>query len=225
MLYGLEQGTIVKAKEKDNIMSIDFKNIDIVVASNNEHKILEIREILKDFPNKVMTMGEAGVNVDIEENGTTFVENALIKAKTVFNLLEDKIILADDSGLCVDALNGAPGVYSARFSGEHGNNKKNNEKLLSLLEGKPKEERKAKFVCALVMIIDKDNIIKVQGEVEGYITTELSGREGFGYDPLFFVSEFNKTFAEISQEEKNSISHRGRAFEMLKNRLKIFSGE
>ncbi|HEY5561781.1 MAG TPA: XTP/dITP diphosphatase [Clostridiaceae bacterium] len=195
----------------------------IVVASDNEHKIKELKDILKDFPFDIFTMKEVGLDIDIEESGSTFLENAYIKAKTVFDLLEDTIVLADDSGLSVDCLDGAPGVYSARFSGVHGNTKKNNEKLLSLMEGKINEDRKGRFVCAIVLIIDKEMVIKVQGEVEGYITIQLSGDEGFGYDPLFYVPAFNKTFAQMSSKEKNSISHRGRALEKLRYKLESFT--
>jgi len=195
----------------------------LVVASNNEHKIKELKEILKVFPFDIFTMKEVGLDLEIEENGSTFLENAYIKAKTVFDLLEDTIVLSDDSGLSVDCLDGAPGVYSARFSGVHGNTRKNNEKLLSLMEGKLDEDRKGRFVCAIVLIINKEMVIKVQGEVEGYITKELSGDEGFGYDPLFYVPSFNKTFAQMSATEKNSISHRGRALEKLKAKLAAYS--
>lgn len=195
----------------------------IVVASNNEHKIEEIKEILSELPVEIISLKEAGIDIDVEETGKTFMENAFIKASEIYDALENKeeyMVLSDDSGLEVDALGGAPGVYSARFAGEHGNSKKNNDKLLDLLKGKSYSERKAKFVCAIVLIIDKDNVIKVLGESEGYIGDSEKGPVGFGYDPLFYVPEFDKTFAEMSSEEKNSISHRGRALEKLLEELK-----
>lgn len=193
----------------------------VVVASNNKHKIEEIKTILKEFEIEVLSLKEVGITIEVEENGSTFVENAHIKAKEIYNLLKDKNywVLSDDSGLAVDALNGAPGVYSARFCGEHGNDKKNNEKLLNLLENVPEENRSAKFICAMVLIMDEDKVVKVQGEVEGYIIREELGENGFGYDPLFFTKVYNKTFAQLSEEEKNSISHRGNALKRLKEEL------
>jgi XTP/dITP diphosphohydrolase len=129
------------------------------------------------------------------------------------------MILADDSGLTVDILGGAPGVYSARFAGEHGDDRKNNEKLLSMLQGTPKEKRTAKFVCAMVLITEDNKVIKVQGEVDGYVQEELLGAAGFGYDPLFYVPDYNMTFAEMSEEQKNIISHRAKALSKLKNEI------
>lgn len=191
----------------------------IIVASNNEHKIKEIKEMLSEFPFEVLSLKEANLNIEVEETGSTFMDNAEIKASEIYKIANREMVLADDSGLSVESLNGDPGVFSARFAGEHGDTKANNEKLLYLLEGDSEAERKAKFICAMVLIINEDEIIKVQGEVEGIITAEFRGDEGFGYDPLFFVEEFNKTFAQMSAEEKNSISHRGRALEKLKSEL------
>ncbi|MCB2292915.1 XTP/dITP diphosphatase [Clostridium algoriphilum] len=191
----------------------------IIIASNNEHKIIEIREILSQFPFEVVSLKEANINIDVEETGSTFMDNAYIKASEIHKIADGNMVLADDSGLAVESLNGAPGVMSARFAGEHGNNKANNEKLLYLLDGVADEQRKAKFVCAMVLIVDEDNIIKVQGEVEGIITAEYRGDEGFGYDPLFFVKEYNKTFAQMSNKEKNTTSHRGMALNKLKSEL------
>lgn len=191
----------------------------LIVASNNDHKIKEIKEILSQFPFEVLSLKEANINIDVEETGSTFMENADIKAKEIFKIADGNMVLADDSGLSVEALNGAPGVFSARFAGEHGNNKANNDKLLYLLEGIKEDQRKAKFLCAMVLIVNEDEIVKVQGEVEGIITAEFRGEEGFGYDPLFFVPEYKKTFAQMSSEEKNAISHRGRALDKLKSEL------
>ena len=194
----------------------------LLVASNNEHKLAEIKEILKDINIEVVGLKEAGINIDVEETGTTFMDNAYIKAKAIYDLLDNKeeyIVMSDDSGLEVDILRGAPGVYSARYAGEHGNSKKNNEKLLRELQGVDFEKRKGRFVCAIVLAASEGKEIKVQGEVEGYITDKECGEVGFGYDPLFYVKEFGKTFAEMSAEEKNSISHRGRALEKLRNQI------
>ncbi|MCY6369713.1 XTP/dITP diphosphatase [Clostridium ganghwense] len=191
----------------------------LIVASNNEHKISEIKEILKDFPLEIISLKEAGIDIDVVENGSTFMENAHIKAREIHKLVGDCMIMADDSGLMVDILNGEPGVYSARYSGEHGNSKKNNEKLLQKLKEIKLEDRKAKFVCAIELIVNKDIVINVQGEVKGYIVEEERGKDGFGYDPLFYIPEFGKTFAEMSSDEKNAISHRGRALKELQEKM------
>ncbi len=191
----------------------------LIVASNNEHKISEIKQILLQFPFEVISLKEANINIDVEETGTSFMENAEIKASEIFKIAEGNMVLADDSGLSVDSLNGAPGIFSARFAGEHGNTKANNNKLLCLLEGKVEERRKAKFICAMVLITNENEVVKVQGETEGIITGEFRGEEGFGYDPLFFVRDCKKTFAQMSPGEKNAISHRGRALEKLKSEL------
>jgi XTP/dITP diphosphohydrolase len=192
----------------------------LIIASNNAHKVKEIKAILAEFPFEVVSLKEAGIDVDVEEDGNTFMENAYKKSYEIFKIAKHSMVLSDDSGLMVDALDGAPGVYSARFAGEHGNDNKNNEKLLELMKEKPFEERGAKFVSAIVLIIDEDRVIKVQGEINGYIKESLTGNGGFGYDPLFFVPECNKTFGELSEEEKNEISHRARALEKLKEELK-----
>ena len=191
----------------------------LIVASNNEHKILEIKQMLKQFAIEIMSLREANIDIDVEETGTTFEENAYIKANTIHKLVKDCMVLSDDSGLMVDSLGGAPGVYSARYAGEHGNSEKNNQKLLEELEGKKFEDRKARFVCSLVLITEAGKIISVKGEVEGYITDKESGQNGFGYDPLFYIPEYNMTFSEMSDEMKNSMSHRGRALEKLKGEL------
>lgn len=191
----------------------------LIVASNNEHKIMEIKQILSQFPFEVLSLKEASINIDVEETGSSFMENAEIKASEIFKIAHGNMVLADDSGLSVESLNGDPGIFSARFAGEHGNTKENNDKLLSLLEGKREEQRKAKFICAMVLIINENETVKVQGETEGIITAEFRGEEGFGYDPLFFVKDSKKTFAQMRPEEKNAISHRGRALDKLKSEL------
>ncbi|MDU1411227.1 MAG: RdgB/HAM1 family non-canonical purine NTP pyrophosphatase [Clostridium sp.] len=188
----------------------------LIVASNNNHKVSEIKEMLSQFDLEVMSLKEAGINVDIEENGTTFMENAEIKAQEIKKICGDSMVLSDDSGLSVEALNGAPGIFSARYSGEHGNDVENNKKLIREMEGIAFEDRKAKFICAMVLIVDNKNIVKVQGEVEGLILEHYEVCEGFGYDPLFYVPELKATFNDVPSHVKNSMSHRGRALEMLK---------
>lgn len=194
-------------------------NRKVIIASNNEHKTREIKEILKEFPFDVVTMKEAGIDTEVVEDGKTFKENASKKAKEIMELTGE-ICLADDSGLEVSALNGAPGVYSARFAGEHGNNKKNNEKLLQLMLEVPKSKRSARFVSAISMYFPDGKEILVEGYVNGIIGYEEKGSNGFGYDPLFIIPEFDKTFAELSSEHKNSISHRGEALKLLVIKLK-----
>lgn len=191
----------------------------LIIASNNAHKVKEIKAILAEFPLEIVSLKEAEINIDVEENGLTFMENAYKKASEIFEVSKGAMVLSDDSGIMVEALEGAPGVFSARFAGEHGNDKKNNDKLLQLLKGKAFKDRKAKFVSAIVLIADKNTVIKAEGEVEGYITEEVQGTSGFGYDPLFLVPEFNKTFGELSEEEKNIISHRAKALQKLKEEL------
>ncbi len=197
----------------------------IILASNNAHKIEEIKKILEGLPFEIKSLKDENINIDIEEDGNTFEENAKKKASEIANFLKNRgekefIVMADDSGLEVDYLNGEPGIYSARYAGEHGNDKKNNEKLLKELKGVPKEKRGAKFVCQIVLVNENDKYLSIRGEVRGRILEELSGKEGFGYDPLFFYAPLNKTFGELSSEEKNSVSHRACALKELKNRIK-----
>ena len=187
----------------------------IVLASNNKHKIKEFRELFKD--EEILSLNDIGFYEDIIEDGNTFMENSLIKAKTVSKFLKEKGIsanvIADDSGLCVDALNGAPGVFSARYSGDH-NDENNRKKLLKELGNK--DNRKAHFNCTLVELYPDGKFIVAEGKTYGEITTEEIGDKSFGYDCLFYSNELKKTFGEASAEEKNSVSHRGRAIEKLK---------
>lgn len=197
----------------------------LIIASNNEHKIIEIKEILKEFALDIKSLKECNINIDVEENGSTFEENALIKAEEIYKILKknnekDFIVMSDDSGLEVDILNGEPGVYSARYAGEHGNSALNNEKLLNNLKGIEWSKRTGKFVAAIALINDNGKKEVVIGECNGIITEKIEGNSGFGYDPIFYVPEFNKTFAEMSSKEKNSISHRGIALEKVKNVLR-----
>lgn len=194
----------------------------LIVASNNNHKILEIKEILKEFDLDVVSLKEAGIDIDIEETGNTFMENAWIKAKAIHEMCKGVLVLSDDSGLSVEALNGAPGIYSARYSGGHGNSVENNKKLIRELQGVPFDERKAKFICAMVLIVDDKNIIKVQGEADGLILEEYKECEGFGYDPLFYVPELNATFNDVPSKVKNAISHRGNALAKLTEEMKKY---
>lgn len=191
----------------------------LIIASNNSHKIDEIKNILKDLGFEILSLKEAGIEIDVEETGSTFEENSYIKAKAIHDLTGANV-LADDSGLMVYALNGAPGVYSARFAGEHGNDKKNIGKLLELLKDTPEEKRGGRFVSSIVMLKSSGESVMGNGYIEGKIGFVERGTNGFGYDPIFIVPELNKTFAELTDQEKNSISHRKRALEDLKRKLK-----
>ena len=199
----------------------------LILASNNKKKIKEMKEILKELDLDVKSLESENINIEVVEDGKTFEENAEKKAKEIYEFLlkrgdENFIVLADDSGLMVDFLKGEPGIYSARYAGEHGNDTKNNEKLLKNLSGVDKENRVAKFVCQLALFTDLGEYFKVTGDVKGYIIEELHGEGGFGYDPLFFYEPLNKTFAQLTSEEKNEISHRGVALKELKTIIHKF---
>lgn len=194
----------------------------VIIASNNAHKIEEIETAL-DFEGwNYLTLKEAHIFSNPEEIGITFEENARIKASAVHKMT-GKAALADDSGLVVDALDGAPGVYSSRYSGEEGNDTANNIKLLKELANTPLEKRTARFVCSLVFVDENGKETTAQGTIEGKIGFEERGSEGFGYDPLFFPDCFGgtRTLAEVSQEEKNAVSHRGNALRELKKVLSL----
>ncbi len=191
----------------------------IVMASHNQHKIKEIEAITQKFGMPVISRDAAGVPpVEIVEDGETFEENSLKKAQEIQKLC-GRITLADDSGLEVDYLGGAPGVYSARFAGEDGNDAKNNEKLLKLLDGLKKDDRKAKFVSVITMVFPDGEVLTARGECPGRIITAPAGENGFGYDPLFVPDGYDKTFAQLTAEEKNRISHRAKALEKLEQLL------
>lgn len=187
----------------------------IVLATNNTHKIEEIKDILSGPQLEILTLNDFKDFPKIEETGKTLEENAILKAKVIYQFTK-VISLADDSGLEVDALSGAPGVRSSRFAGKHCSYKDNNVKLLSLMKNIPWEKRGATFVCVVAIAKDLDNIITVRGEVRGIITTEERGESGFGYDPVFYLPELDKTFAQLSFEEKNERSHRAFAFKRAK---------
>lgn len=194
----------------------------IIAATTNKGKIREFQEILGGLGYKIVSMHDEGIDVEIEETGASFADNALIKARAVA-LLCDCPVISDDSGLCVDALDGAPGIYSARFAGEGANDADRNKKLLSLMEGK--ENRKAHYVASVAMIFPDGREFSAEGTVDGEIMTEEHGTGGFGYDPLFMCTEIGKCFGLASPEEKNEVSHRGRALKKLYEALKEQDGE
>jgi XTP/dITP diphosphohydrolase len=183
----------------------------IVLATNNPHKIKEIKSILTGLEAEILTLEDFRDFPQVEETGETLKDNAVLKAKAV-SRFSGHPSLADDSGLEVDALNGAPGVRSSRFAGEHCSYADNNHKLLKLLRDVPRERRKARFVCTVALAKSPDRIVITRGELQGFIALEEKGENGFGYDPVFYVPELKKTLAQLASEEKNKISHRYRAF-------------
>jgi XTP/dITP diphosphohydrolase len=189
--------------------------MNIVIATNNLHKVKEIQSILKDFT--VKSLNDIGLNLKIDETGQSFAENSLIKAEVVRNYVNE-IILADDSGLEVDALQGAPGVQSARFAGENATDYMNREKLIMLLREKKLSKSKARFICVMTCMIN-NHIFQSKGILEGEVTVEAKGSNGFGYDPLFIPANYNKTLSELNEVEKNAISHRFKALEEVQNYL------
>lgn len=195
-----------------------------VLASGNEHKLIEIKKVLKDFGIDIVTMSEVGLgDLEIIEDGDTFEENSFIKAAEVLKRTSLPTI-ADDSGLMVNFLDGAPGVYSARFAGENVTYEDNNDKLIEELKDVKEGERGAKFVTVITLLFPSGDKIVARGEINGRILRERKGEKGFGYDPLFYVEKYGKTFAEMPLELKNEISHRGKALVSLKDQLEVYYG-
>lgn len=190
----------------------------IIFATGNAGKMREIREIMADTGAEILSMKEAGLTADIEENGNTFEENAIIKAKAIAALTDD-IVLADDSGLEVDYLNKEPGVYSARYLGEDTSYEIKNQAILDRLAGVPKEKRTARFVCAIAAAMPDGEVLVTRETIEGYIGDKPAGNGGFGYDPIFYVDEYGCSTAELAEEQKNEVSHRGKALRAMKEKL------
>ena len=178
----------------------------------------EIREILSDLGVEILSLKEAGIHADIVEDGKSFEENAVIKAKTICELTHE-VVLADDSGLEIDYLNGEPGIYSARYMGEDTSYRIKNQNLIDRLEGVPDEKRTARFVCVIAAAYPDGTVKTARGTMEGIIGYEERGENGFGYDPIFFLPEYGCSSAELSMEEKNKISHRGKALRAIKEVL------
>lgn len=189
------------------------------VATNNQKKLKEIQRILNSFDIQAKTLKELGIDVEIEEDGTTFEENAIIKARTIAQM-SNLPTISDDSGLEVDALNGAPGVFTARYAGENATDDDNIDKLLEILDGIPKEERNARFVSAVCLYMPDGRHTVCRGTCEGWIATERIGEGGFGYDPVFMVKD--KSYSQMSPQDKDAISHRGQALRKLKEEIKNF---
>ena len=191
----------------------------IIFATGNKDKMKEIRQILADLGMEIISMKEAGVDIDIVEDGMSFEENAEIKARSVSRVLTNDIVLADDSGLEIDYLDKAPGIYSARYMGEDTSYRIKNRIFLDRLEGVPDEERTARFVCAVAAVFPDGTSETVRETIEGRIAHEPAGENGFGYDPIFYVPEYECTTAEMSEEQKNELSHRGKALRSMKRIL------
>ena len=190
-------------------------NRKIIFATSNEGKMKEVRSILEDLGMEVLSMKEAGICADVIEDGTTFEENAVIKAMEIQKICGE-IVLADDSGLEVDYLNKEPGIYSARYMGEDTSYRIKNQSLIDRLEGVEDEKRTARFVCAIAAAFPGGIVEVTRGTIEGRIGYEEKGENGFGYDPIFYVPEYNCTTAELSPEQKNEVSHRGKALRLMK---------
>lgn len=190
----------------------------IIFATGNEGKMKELRMILEDLGLPVLSLKDAGITADVEENGTTFEENAQIKAKTIMEMT-GALVLADDSGLEVDALDKEPGIYSARYMGHDTSYHIKNQNIIDRLEGKVGEERSARFVCAIAAAFPDGRVLITRGTMEGQIGYEEKGENGFGYDPIFYLPEYQCYSAELSLEEKNKLSHRGKALRLMKERL------
>ena len=184
----------------------------LIIASNNAHKLVEIKAILGGVFEEILSMGEAGIRHETVEDGSTFMENAEKKAREIMEL-SGCCALADDSGLCVDALDGAPGIFSARFSGTHGDDKANNRLLLEKLRGAA--DRKAHYVCAMALVRPDGSAVRAEGYLHGHIGLEEQGDNGFGYDPLFYLPDYGCTVAQMPPEEKNRVSHRAEALHTL----------
>lgn len=195
----------------------------IIFATGNEGKMREIREILKDLGMKILSMKEAGADLNIVEDGSTFLENAEIKARAVWEKTGG-IVLADDSGLVIDCLNGEPGIYSARYMGEDTSYEIKNQNLLNRAAKARGDERSARFVCSIAAVLPDGNVLHTEETMEGVLADNPAGEEGFGYDPIFYLPEFQKTAAELTMEEKNKISHRGKALDAMKCKLMEYYG-
>jgi XTP/dITP diphosphohydrolase len=200
------------------------KEFKLILATSNKDKAREIAEILSDTPFVVTTMKEEGYDHDIVEDGKTFEENALIKARTVHALAKGAYVMADDSGLCIDALDGAPGIYSARFCGENSTYPEKFAKIFEMLKDVPEDKRTAKFVCSIAVVRPDGSEFTVRGEICGVLHEKPMGDGGFGYDPIFYVPEFGMTTAQMTKEQKNSISHRGKASRAMAEKLKAELG-
>ena len=190
----------------------------IIFATGNEGKMKEIRRILADPQLEILSLKDAGIHADIDENGKSFEENTMIKAEAICKMTGE-IVLADDSGLEIDYLNKEPGIYSARYMGEDTSYDIKNQALIDRLEGVPDEKRTARFVCAIAAVLPDGRVVTTRGVIEGKIGYEERGTNGFGYDPIFYLPDMSRSTAELTPEEKNAVSHRGNALRLMKEEL------
>lgn len=191
----------------------------IIFATGNENKLKEIRQIMQDMDVEIISMKEAGINIEIEETGTTFLENSYLKAKTIWDITGG-IVMADDSGLVIDYLNGEPGLYSARYMGENTSYDIKNANILDRMKAAKGNERSARFVASIVCILPNGKELSVVETMEGIIADKVAGENGFGYDPILYLPDYACTSAELSDNEKNKISHRGKALRLMREKLK-----
>ena len=191
----------------------------IIFATGNENKLKEIRQIMQDMDVEIISMKEAGINIEIEETGTTFLENSYLKAKTIWDITGG-IVMADDSGLVIDYLNGEPGLYSARYMGENTSYDIKNANILERMKAAKGNERSARFVASIVCILPNGKELSVVESMEGIIADKVAGENGFGYDPILYLPDYACTSAELSDNEKNKISHRGKALRLMREKLK-----
>lgn len=191
----------------------------IIFATGNQNKLKEIRQIMQDMDVEIISMKEAGINIEIEETGTTFLENSYLKAKTIWDITGG-IVMADDSGLVIDYLNGEPGLYSARYMGENTSYDIKNANILDRMKAAKGNERSARFVASIVCILPNGKELSVVETMEGIIADKVAGENGFGYDPILYLPDYDCTSAELSDNEKNKISHRGKALRLMREKLK-----
>lgn len=191
----------------------------IIFATGNENKLKEIRQIMQDMDVEIISMKETGINIEIEETGTTFLENSYLKAKTIWDITGG-IVMADDSGLVIDYLNGEPGLYSARYMGENTSYDIKNANILERMKAAKGNERSARFVASIVCILPNGKELSVVETMEGIIADKVAGKNGFGYDPILYLPDYACTSAELSDNEKNKISHRGKALRLMREKLK-----
>ena len=203
----------------------------IIFATGNKNKMTEIRQILRDLGMEILSMKEAGVDIDIVEDGKSFEENAMIKATEIAKIVRQMpeyaaaIVMADDSGLEIDYLNKEPGIYSARYMGEDTSYHIKNANLISRLEGVPDEKRTARFVCAIAAVLPNGEVLHSEGTIEGIIGYEEQGENGFGYDPIFYLPQYGCTTAQLEPDVKNELSHRGKALRAIKEQLRKYCEE
>ena len=215
---------------KEEILNTPVGETTVIFATENDNKMIEIREIMREIPAKLLSLKDIGMVSQAEETGATFSENSEIKARDIFDRLKsdselsgkDIIVMADDSGLCIDALHGAPGVLSARWLGHDTGYDEKNRIVLERLKDVPFERRGAAFVCDICAVLPDGSVLHTEGEMRGFIADRSAGENGFGYDPIFFLPEYGKTSSEIPREEKNRISHRGKALKKMSESLNSY---